>query len=502
MHRDTNKLGPHLASLRGFQIGPPRDPESVVRLFTLLLNLADEQFSLGKSFGLPFAALVKLAHCNRPSLEELDRFCKSRYADDAWPAPLRTACEASVDGAPEMFFQLLRLAIDSAQSYHVNGSELCRALAAVGQTLNARSLPCRQANRVMAAKYRKSPGVVTPPASPPREAADQSLQASAKLPKQVEFRRNDEQGGSLELNGITLWHASFVGPKIAEKSENQDATFAIVADFDSSSPGMIFALADGVSTSMGSRVAAHAIVRRFCEFALQGIRPNEPITGDDLIGAVRRLHATLDELAETLLQRPFGYVFDAVRGQDLNNKTALKILNNTLNVRTSAIPAALTATLIAGVARPTNDGAYKVDLLRIGDGNVEHISRGGEVSTILDTDPDVVAVTQALGPGPRSRTLFDSPDAKLETRVVTLGCGESLIISSDGLARGHHQSIAAKLSGLMAEDFWKTALPTQADAALEILHKASGLADELSSTDTGQFLFADNLSLILIRCND
>jgi len=502
MHRDINKLGQHRASLRGFQIGSPRDRESVVRLFSLLLYFADEQSALGKSFGLPFAALLKLAHCNQPSLEELDRFCKSRCAEDAWPVSFRTAVDASVDGASEMFFQMLRQAIDSARSYHVSGSELCRALAAVGQTLNSRSLPCRLTNRVMAAKYRESPEVIPPHASPAREAADQSLEASARLPEEVEFRRNDEQGGSLRLNGITLWHASYIGPAIAEKSENQDATFAIVADFDSSPPGMIFALADGVSTSMGSRVAAHAIVRRFCEFALQGIRPNEPITGEDLIAAARRLQATLDELAETLLQRPFGYVFDAVRGQDLNNKTALRILNNTLNVRTSAIPAALTATLIAGVTRPIDDGAYKVDLLRIGDGNVEQISRGGEVSTIVETDPDVVAVSQALGPGPRSRTLFDSPDAKLETRAVTLGRGESLIISSDGLARGHHQSITAKLSGLMAEDFWKTAPPTQVDAALKILHKASGLADELSSTDTGQFLFADNLSLILIRCND
>ncbi|WP_263352916.1 protein phosphatase 2C domain-containing protein [Acidicapsa acidisoli] len=502
MNRSTTNLVERRSSYGRFQIGPPQDREGVVQLFSLLLERADEQSALGKQFELPFAALLKLANCNRPSLHQLEQFCESHQPCDGWPYSVCAAAARSTDGvAPGMFFKLLRSALDTAKHFDVDGAHLCRALAAVGQTLLARNRRFRRMNRIVARKYRESALQRITPGATALEPAQAQRQVNLDLPCEVEFRRQNEQGGSLRQEGLTLWHASYIGPKIADKSENQDATFAAVAAVQASKPSVIFALADGVSTSMGSRVAANSIVRRFCEFVIQQMKSNEAVTVSDLIEAARRTQDSLDELATALLERTDGYIFDAVRGDSLHSKTAVRILEATQRAKASPIPAALSATLIAGIAQPiANGGSYAIELLRVGDGSVEHIRRDGEVCPVFETNPEVVAIAQALGPGPRSRAHFDGSGEMIETKSVTLQAGESLIVSSDGLVRGHQQSVSAKVSELMGQEFLNTAEPTQADAALQILHKACSFADELFKKDSQQLLFADNVSLILIRC--
>lgn len=485
-----------------FHFGPPLDREGVVQLFSLLLERADEQSALGKQFELPFAALLKLANCNRPSLQQLEQFCESHQPCDGWPSSVCAAAARPTDGvAPGMFFKLLRCALDSANCFDVDGAHLCRALAAVGQTLKARNRRFRRINRIVARKYRQSAVQRIAPAATALESAQAQRQVNLDLPCEVEFRRQNEQGGSLRQEGLTLWHASYIGPQIADKSENQDATFAAAAAAQPSKPSIVFALADGVSTSMGSRVAANSVVRRFCEFVIQQMKSNVAVSTSELIEAARRTQDSLDELAASLLERKDGYIFDVVRGDSLQSKTAVRILDATLRPKASSIPAALSATLIAGIAQPIpNEGSYAIDLLRVGDGSVEHISRDGEVCPVFETNPEVIAIAQALGPGPRSHALFDSQAEMIETNSVTLLAGESLVVSSDGLVRGHQQSVSGKVSELMGEEFWNTAQPKQADAALEILHKACSFADELFKKDSQQSLFADNVSLILIRC--
>ena len=193
-------------------------------------------------------------------------------------------------------------------------------------------------------------------------------------PWQAEFRCKEEEGACLRLDGLVLWHASYIGPRSAEKSENQDSTFAITSPEMSLPPHLVFALADGVTTSMGSRLAATSIVRRFCELVLQHMNKHEMVTGDDLIEAARKTQFSLDELTRTLLSETNSYIFEAVRGSGLKPAAATRVLENTLNPKVPAMPAALTATLIGGVAQPNESaGTYKVELLRIGDGTVEHI---------------------------------------------------------------------------------------------------------------------------------
>jgi len=513
------------ASERRFLIGSPQDTDDLLQLFSLVLERADAELRGGKRFGIPFAAFLMLSNRNRPSSGDLAQFCRSGYCGNSgkdWPTLLRnlpvpsdgTLPKPSVtrDGSavgrdgqsvPSMFPDLLQFALEAARAFNLEGPQVCRVLAAVGQTLEAKDRRFRQENRSLADRHRAAPRRRTAP--PPAQPVQQQSHIVVKkgLPWQIEFRRAEEEAACLRLDGVVLWHASYIGPRSAEKSENQDATFALTTPEMSSPPHLVFALADGVTTSLGSRLAATSIVRRFCELVLQSMSKCERATGNDLIQAARKTQASLEELTKTLLHDVNSYGFEAMLGSDLTRKVATRVLENTLDPKIAAMPAALNATLIGGVAQPNGSGGmFQVELLRIGDGTVEHIDAHGNLTSVLDTDPEVTMISEALGPGPQSRALFEEPGSPLSTTSVTLGPGESLIISSDGLARGHEQPISRKLSELLGEQFWKKARPEEADAALQILHRACDRADELFLQDAKQSLFADNVSLIVIRSGD
>jgi Protein phosphatase 2C len=254
---------------------------------------------------------------------------------------------------------------------------------------------------------------------------------------------------------------------------------------------------------MGSRLAAATIVRQFCDAVLLHMNKDAMVTGSDLVEAARKTQISLDELARTLLSGVNTYVFDAVRGSDLQRATATRLLQNTLNPKVTSMPAALTATLIGGVVQPDKLGStYRIELLRIGDGSVEHIDRAGRATPILTTDSEVMAISESMGPGPRSRALFEESGHRYDTKSLTLGPGESLIVSSDGLARGHQELISRKVAEVTGDEFWKTAQPEEVDAALQVLHQACSSADEVFNLDPSQCLFGDNVSMILIRSGD
>ncbi len=506
---------------RQFVIGPPQDNDDALQLFSLLLDRADTEVRAGKRFGIPFAAFLKLGNCNRLSSDDLAKFCRSSSSsnfdgfDKNWPVVFRNLNSVSgsvVSGQNQsaIFPDLLEFALDSAPAFNLQGPQVCRLLAAVGQTLEARKSQFRQRNRSMADRHRSAahkriaptPAAIAPESAPVPRVAEQpsTIVVTQQFPWQIDFRARDEQAACFNLEGITLWHASYIGPRSAEKMENQDATFALTAPEMSSPPYLVFALADGVTTSLGSRVAAASIVRRFCKLLLQQMNKAERLTGSDLIHAAQKTQVKLEELARTLLQDVDSHGFEAMLGSELTRKVATRVLQNTLEPRVAAMPAALNATLIGGVAQPNGSpGNFQVDLLRIGDGSVEHINAQGEITSVLDTDPEAMKISEALGPGPQSRALFDQASTPLRITTVTLGPGESLLVSSDGLQRGHTLQISTKLSELLGEEFWKKARAEEADAALRILHRACASADELFSQDATHSLFADNVSLILIR---
>lgn len=541
---------PRLASASGrqFLIGPPQDTDDLLQLFSLVLERADVELRGGKCFGIPFAAFLKLAN-NLPSSDDLAQFfgsgisgsggsgsgnSSSRNSHRDWPTVFRNlpvpsagaAAKSPVGGErrgalpavgrdsqspPTMFPDLLQFALESAQLFNLQGPQVCRVLAAVGQTLEATDRRYRHENRSLADRHRAAARRrVSPPSKPAQEEGQivatqgqSQIVVKKQPPWQIDFRCAEEEAACLRLDGVVLWHASFIGPRSAEKSENQDATFAMTTPEMSSPPYLVFALADGVTTSLGSRLAATSIVRRFCELVLQQMSKGEPVTGSDLIQAARKTQVSLEELTKTLLQDVNSYGFEAMLGHELTRKVATRVLENTLDPKVATMPAALNATLIGGVAQPNGGaGVFQIELLRIGDGTVEHIDAKGNLTSVLDTDPTVMAISESLGPGPQSRALFEQPGTPLSTTTVMLGPGESLIVSSDGLARGHEQPISKKLSELLGGQFWKKARSEEADAALQILHQACGSADELFLQDAKQSLFADNVSLIVIRSGD
>jgi hypothetical protein len=506
-----------------FLIGTPQDSDDFLQLFSLVLEEADSEVRRGKRFGVPYAALLKLAKRKHPTSAELAQFFRSGNSSSGnsfndWPICLRNArlSSAGVGAVPAMFADLLQFALESAGLFNLPGPQVCRLLAAVGQTLEATDHRYRLENRSLADRHRAAARRrVNPPASNDSLMAKEQQSPVAveeepspivvrkQLPWQIDFRGTEEEASCLRLDGVVLWHASYIGPRSAEKAENQDATFSMTTPEMSSPPYLVFALADGVTTSLGSRLAATSIVRRFCESVLQQMSKGEALTGGNLIEAARKTQVALEELVKTLLQDVNSYSFGAMLGSELTRKAATRVLENTLDPKIAAMPAALNATLIGGVAQPNRSaGVFQVELLRIGDGSVEHIDAQGKLTSVYDTDPAVMKISEALGPGPQSRALFAQPGSPLTTTTVHLGLGESLIISSDGLARGHEQPISEKLSELLGEQFWKKARPEEADAALQVLHRACGAADELFRQDAKESLFADNVSLIVIRSGD
>jgi Protein phosphatase 2C len=515
---------------RRFLIGPPQDSDEVLQLFALVLEKADEERKAGKRFGVPFAALLKLGNRNSLSFDQLARFArdgtpKSGDTRKDYPAVWRRVSvpivgsggTASLDVAlppatvtrAAMFFDLLQFAVELSTRFNLQPPQICRVMAAVGQTLDAQDSRFRQKNRSLADRHRAAARkrLSFAPAAPLQErvrplAKQEESQLIVKTPApwQVEFRRREEQAACLRLESVVLWHASYVGPRTAEKLENQDATFAMTTPAMSSPPYLLFALADGVTSSLGSRLAATSIVRGFCECVSQQISKEEEVTGSGLIDAARKTQTSLEGLARSLLQDVKSFSFESMLGSELKRTVAIRVLQNTLDPKVAAMPPALNATLIGGVVQAQGD-LLKIVLLRIGDGSVEHIDVHGNVTVIMATDPGTVAISEAMGPGPQSRALFEPPARRLSTACAMLASGESLIISSDGLARGHDQSITRKLQELLGEPFWKKARPDEADAALQILHRACVSADE-SCLHGPEGLFADNVSMILIRRGD
>jgi hypothetical protein len=251
---------------------------------------------------------------------------------------------------------------------------------------------------------------------------------------------------------------------------------------------------------MGSRFAAMEIARRFCGFTLLQMKSDNTLTAGDLIEAARRTQVSLDELAQSLLTDPGSQLFKIVCGSKITPPAAVRLLENTLNPKLKSMPSALNATLIGGVVEPATDlTSYRVELLRIGDGVAEHIDGNGKITALLATEPDVMKISESLGPGPRSRVLFERPPDEFTSKSVVLRAGEFLVISSDGLVRGHRQLVSEKLAELLGQDVLNAMRPDEADAALQVLQKACLSADELFKRDGTQRLFGDNVSLIIIR---
>jgi len=488
-----------------------RDSDDIMDLFALVLDLAESERRKGKYFEVPFARLWKrslqplpLTQFSSVSQQCLtngtcvgagDLTCPQKASGraSAWKIRLPGLSFVFRKRKPEGMVQsLVEYCLGSAEKLNVeDGATLFRILAAVGQTLNSENDKFVFLNReiaqqrLQAAKRRMA-------ARPGLPAAMATRQGTAKLRTSgfLVSKRRDEVGDCLKFGPLAIWHASYNGPRCGQKTENQDATAA-----DCFPEKATFALADGVGTSLGSRAAAAAFVRRFCDFPPNTRRWAECLPKDSIYA----LSEWMDEVLSQLLADPLSEDFKEVCGENFQRAAAIRLLDNTRTGHSLSMPAALTATLIGGIVRCTSDPArFEVDLLRVGDGLAERVTRDGTITPVLEMDPNETKISVAMGPGPLAREGLRRPGA-ITGRTITLQEGEFLLISSDGLARGHQTSVAQQLKDLLGRDILSNFQPEDTASSLRILQAASERADELYEKTSGQTcLFGDNLSLIVI----
>jgi hypothetical protein len=463
------------------------DQPNVLELFAA--TLAEAQKRWGKGDCLIPQGTLWCGWCVRNGfrLDDLQALGRPDGLNVHWPAPLKEAHRLIHSGKTPAFHAALNFALNNHQCYGVNEvSELARILAAVAQTLR----PVGKAGR----DYQQSNGSLAKQAGP---SAQRQLQEALRpnqppLPPQQRVptldlgpyqqrSRPDEQGMRVTAAGLTLWHASHRGPEHAGKLKNQDATFALAVG-----NSLVFALADGVSTSMGSRIAAAIVARSFCEHlatCLHSSRPNE-----SLRAAAMKAQERLDWLLTKVETSPNGAEFNDLY-DGLQPSAVRRILENTRTRKNRSLPLAFATTLLGGFVSPDNRSGYQVYIVCVGDGLVEHRSSQGSITAVLTMDNQETAISATICPG-----LFGQESlrqAALQTCRLT--SGDYLLISSDGLTRGHQQSVWMQLERSGA---FQGIAPDSEQMAWQILDRACRVADARVEEPR---LFGDNLSLLLLK---
>jgi hypothetical protein len=295
---------------------------------------------------------------------------------------------------------------------------------------------------------------------------------------------NQEEAHQEMIGSIQISRASSRGPNYAQKAENQDATF-----FKGYQGGVVFALADGVSTSMGARVAAKIAVKEFCQYMVQKAGPGTP-PADSLKGAAHHVQRHLTVLLETIVPSIKEPIFAGIRG-NIPPETASRLCLNTLKPERRHWGPVFSATLLGGVVRKL-PGEHEVYILRIGDGIAEHYRKNNskdEVLPYFDVDRDEMLITSSLCPGPPGELSVKKAELQGPYRFNP---GDSILISSDGLARGHSHRVWEKLKNINID--------CQQSPAANVIDDVIRYTNDAGSDGMGPGqLFSDNLSLILIN---
>jgi hypothetical protein len=207
----------------------------------------------------------------------------------------------------------------------------------------------------------------------------------------------------------------------------------------------------------------------------------------------------LDKTLLELLAAPNARAWDEVHGASrLSREVARRLCQNTLEPKNRAWGPVMATTLLGGVVVTTHD-ATRVHLITIGDGVVElgGALAGAPPEQLLTTDPNETAISESLSPGPLGRRTVAQLTANA---AFTLPRTATLVVSSDGLARGHTSPVYTKLEELAVEDGFP-ALSEERGATLRVLARCASFADAEHERDAAN-LFNDNLSLVLIRSKE
>ncbi len=300
--------------------------------------------------------------------------------------------------------------------------------------------------------------------------------------------RLDEAGLSqLSTDCYRITWASHRGPSFAHKEENQDAVHVRIDE-----RRIYFALADGVSTSFGSRFAAALAAYRYCE--LLHARGSTEMTADSAVmEAAAETQGMLDEMLDFLIDNPKAPEWNVVKGESrLENAVISRLVENTKTPKNRFWGPAFATTLIGGVL-DQQTRTSRLTVLRIGDGVVERALNTGDVVTVLGMDPEQTEITASMSPGPLSAKAIAA--AKPTTLDITHSDG--LLISSDGLTRGTDRPILSLLREIASNPTIGTG-GDSSRSAIELLRLACNYADDQFSRDEKRQLFGDNLSIVVI----
>lgn len=278
---------------------------------------------------------------------------------------------------------------------------------------------------------------LTPPpaAVPAQETAREPARAGIDL--SVYEIRPDEAGGRVTAGPVTVWYASYKATPSALRPANQAATLAQPVK-----GGVAFALAEGLSSSLGARTAAAIAVRSFCQLAMAAVA-----AGGDGARAVRDgiggTHQRLDLLSHALVASGAGSAaLTLIRGS-LPADNALKILAHTLapDGRLKHVGPALTVTFTGGVLAPNPvTGAPELWLGRVGGGRAEW-RRMGAGQPLIGPGP-TPPHPAVLGPGPTGEAGLAALEVKgpYEVRL-----GDIVVLAGEELMRGGERTAWERL---------------------------------------------------------
>ena len=450
------------------------DSPALIRLFSETLTLADAAASGQPRFSMLPPGPFWLLSDRTPSRDDIARLFRGEVPE-SWPSWFQRNAEWMQNHAVSTAFlhcfeAAPRNGVESTQ-------DVCRVMAAVAQTLFSTNADIVARNRNLAGLRVQ---VTVQVETPGDEWSDEEHFIS---------RRPDESGGSVSVDRLTLWMASHLGPDYADKIENQDAVYACGCCGN----GIAFALADGVSTSLGSRFAAALAAFRFCR-ALRELERNAPQSPSALIEAVATTQRGMDSVLKRLLDDPFCPAMEQILSASrMPARTVHAVLENTRTAEKTSLLPALATTLIGGLIRPSSvAGSFTASVICLGDGVVEKISLGGQFQQIIATDPEISEITHSMSPGPLAAKFIRS--GKLAPVTIDMRQGDHLLVSSDGLARGHSGPVWPMIEEL-AGDIRARLQRGIADSTAILLRDVTAKASELRNS---RHLFDDNVSLILI----
>ena len=478
------------------QLDEHLDSPDTLMLFSVLLETARKlEVRLARRFEVKPAPLLHwlhLRHCH-PTADDLRQCAVSGQLPERLQGIM---VQGSVDPVNGVFVATLRVALQHAPAFGITDPvAIGRVLAFVSQTEWTEEADIRAHNYGLADRYaasaqkilqRKSLSPSIAPATPaPVSPAPQPPRALRPRPEQPYADRIDERGDFLRAGSLQAWFASSRGPAYTRKPDNQDAAYAT-----QSSGSLVFAIADGVSTSTGARYGAAATAFYFTECLADCLKSSAERSPDVLLKAARMAHTVLDSLLKTLLAQWTEHDFSEVYA-DMGRDSAARILENTRAPKRDW-PPALASTLIGGYLAPAGASASG-HVLRIGDGVVEKLDPFDRCDSVLGMDSTVTEVSTYFGPGPIAAGNLSAA----QVVSITLDPGEWLLVSSDGLTRGHSNSVSDQLSARLGRDFLRQLPPTNG-AALSPLERAAAAADQAHASGTALDLFGDNLSLVLV----